>query len=784
MEAQNSTFDKKSLLLLASKILNANQGTLDILKKTPICNLKTVQRNSKNIKDPAPLQSMIATISTKFPISVDAQKAKECKIPSIYLDRNDSHQYGRRRCSLEAIGWYLDRLAIPDPGVAKAIELLFKTKREEVAEHYGVDWYRAIVRFGTVHLSRQLVYTQKVLFEVPMSQRTEYLMAAVMPSLTIQYSSLDSSIISELRSLASLRIDAMLKLQSQLRLLLDYMDPKPRYLPALPDYPMSVNKVRYVYASANHLVQVPTTTARAQGNYHDFLQRLGEAVWHLLKGGEHYASIELALSSASFRGVNLQTIVDDEAESNNIYTKLLFAVMRRHITLEKKVRGFEFMQIRGEVIQEASKNLARVKFMRYFGSETIQVKGPGFIARVSRTDDAIVRIVTQKCDHEIFKRALAAVASYMKIGFTESRKRSIFAMSNETFEKALADPPGVLKMTKIEYRDAWKDYQGGGKIVFEDYVEAVPRERREALVEGCSLKVPGVQVFDITAPRNYPILPIEFRNNTNLFIDFLAPGKRLTSKIRYYISRNHFQEMMDKVNSDDFNWQNYSIYVGVPDAHKVAIAASARAALKTLMGHTTLRALIAYLYCFCHYPKRVYGEIQDDLRFRWYNTLDLTLYMSSGDATIRDGLVTVAGEGIGAMPPSDLDSIIPVLLPGFRLIMDNTLPAKVMSLNRANDLGKTMPQGARIKVFLFGKDHVFERTDRHRLDVLKTLSTRIKDRTLPEGLLNLVNLSKRAHDAAEVSTIPVKQPRLEEEDSEQSLMEAWDDSDGEIDDDL
>lgn len=784
MSNPEHNFDKKSLLALATKIIGASQGTLNVLCGTPICNLKTVQRNAKNTKDPAPLQSMIATISTKYPISVDAAKAKRLKIPSQYLDRNDNHQYGRRRCSLEAITWYLDNVATPNDEIKAAIDVLFRGKRKEVADHYAIDWLSARIRFGRTLLNRQLVETQEVVFNVPQNQKTDYLMAAVMPHLTIIYPHLDKTIIRDLRMLETLSSTAKLTLQSQLRLLLDFMDPKPRYMPALPDYPMAVNKVRYVYASAHHLVQVSRAAVQAQGSYHQIIQSVGQMVWYLLHDGHRPNDINAKLSCATFRSVPFQLILDAEQDRSSMYPKLLFAVMGRAVDIEKKIRGFSFLPFSGTTEQEMTKNRAGVNFARYIGTEKLQIMGPGFIAHVTRVDDMYTRVVLQQCDVEDFKKAMAALHVYLKRGFQESWKRSIRAMTEEIYNYVIRNIHQALDLRPSELRDMFSTYTSTDRFVFEEYIEPLPKLRRQASVDRTTINIVGQQGFQVTRPRTYPLLPIDFRVDASMFADFLAPPRRLLRKIQFYCAPGNFAVLMRHITENNYNWRNDCIREGVNETQRVSVASTSRAILQSLRDHQELRAAIAFYYCFSGHPTRLYGEVGEDVNFLWFGSHPINLSLSRGDVQVVNGVFTVMGQPADVVKEETYFEALPVLLPGFKLLLDYQGPSRVMSYQRAFELSKQMKPGSIIKVFMFGKDLILERSDRHLLDVTRTINTRMHSHTMPLALEGLVNLSKRIHDEADLSQIPVKRVREEEGfemeavmEEDQDSMEEYDDSD-------
>lgn len=54
---------KRILMELVNRINNAGVGSIKILRTTPLNDLKSVKRASKNMKDPNPLMSTMSNIS-------------------------------------------------------------------------------------------------------------------------------------------------------------------------------------------------------------------------------------------------------------------------------------------------------------------------------------------------------------------------------------------------------------------------------------------------------------------------------------------------------------------------------------------------------------------------------------------------------------------------------------------------------------------------------------------------------------------------------------------------
>lgn len=88
-----------------SKILKAKKKSIEILRKTPMNGLTIVECSSKCVKDPSPLTSTMVSLSRKFLLSIDKEKAIRYKVPEGLIHKveqkktEDMHRHGRVLCT-------------------------------------------------------------------------------------------------------------------------------------------------------------------------------------------------------------------------------------------------------------------------------------------------------------------------------------------------------------------------------------------------------------------------------------------------------------------------------------------------------------------------------------------------------------------------------------------------------------------------------------------------------------------------------------------------------------
>lgn len=107
---------KRLFMSTIQKILEATDNSIKILQNNNMGNYTLIERCSKNTKDPNPLSSTIAQLSTKFPITASKEAITRYRMPQeLYPEKSpeDMHLHGRIRCSLKAIDWWLLESPLP-----------------------------------------------------------------------------------------------------------------------------------------------------------------------------------------------------------------------------------------------------------------------------------------------------------------------------------------------------------------------------------------------------------------------------------------------------------------------------------------------------------------------------------------------------------------------------------------------------------------------------------------------------------------------------------------------
>lgn len=213
-----------------------------MMRTKPINSLRVISRNARNIKDPNPLQTMLMTLSCPFPVSVDTQRAKKAGIPSHLFrkDRDgnrtsDNHYSGSSLVKYEALEWWLEHSPLPSPSATDVINIMRKAHRREAELYYSIDWGMSKVQFGRMSLQRKPIATKTVDVSLSRNLREAAIEQIFLPEQTVDYIQIPGSVMEELRKMVNENLHTGMLIATQLRILMNQLNPNYRYLPVMAD---------------------------------------------------------------------------------------------------------------------------------------------------------------------------------------------------------------------------------------------------------------------------------------------------------------------------------------------------------------------------------------------------------------------------------------------------------------------------------------------------------------------------------------------------------------------
>uniref|UniRef100_A0AAT9JA19 Polymerase PB2 n=1 Tax=Cryptocercus meridianus orthomyxovirus 2 TaxID=3133493 RepID=A0AAT9JA19_9ORTO len=737
---------KEVLLSLCKKIKEANRGSIDILRTQPVCNLKIVQRRAKNIKDPNPLSSMMSTISTKYPLSVDIERASKVGLPREFLYLKDAHQHGRVLCKLEAVDWYLNNSKAPTNDIKKAIDILFETKRNQVKFYYSFDWSRARISHGETYIQRSLINMQESSIKIPRNQKVEYIMACMMPQYILDYGQLNKDLLDDLKKIRDLNLLSKMTIQSQLRILMNTLDEKPRFVPCLVNASVEVNRIRHAFATNRYKIHVENISSRGRSSNKELLTKLGQSLWLIIEKGESLPKIHSYVRDASHEGRSIISCIENEPNLEGMFINYLMVFMGKSIIASSTIGNFTFTPINGKTVTHRMKGKNGVFFNTYQGIEMIQFKGRYVRGIFKHDGDIIMGINMTKSDAMGVKDAIMAIAEYCKIWFAKAQGKTLRILKRNVREMYNKEPWKLINLDRISWRKVTRQ-ENIGVLRFSEEVDQRQPPKVYGKISKGNIILENGNILIIEKPFKAPMLPESLEIQGSAFNDYLPPRIRFSRKIEYYV-HNHMR-LRKCILDGIFTWENDSISLGIPSLIRRKVALTAQHHLNLAINLDIDIHILSFFYCFANTNPGFINTEETITDFIWFSNYKMDFLMQTGGFRITDGEVMIFNSKLRSFEKEEMKALTPCLLPGYKFLIDPNENVEFKSPNYLIRMEKKIKQGSQFNISLYGKTFLVVRDKTANAALLKTISRNmqsIKSSVIFEQMLSFSNSLKRRAD--------------------------------------
>lgn len=730
MENKKDDEAKKRLMLLCSKINKLPKGSHEILQKVPICNLRQIERQAKNVKDPSPLQTMMASISEKYPISVDSEKAKAIGMPISLLGPTDTHRFGRQLAKKEAINWFITHSANPTEGVKRAIDICYKNHRKMASDFYNWDWSCARISMGLQQLRREVVRTNTVLVDAPKGSRNDLIIAAMFPDNIIRWANIDMQLLEELKTVLGDISEAKLPLLHQMRLLSSMMDPKERMLPITSSVHPSCQYFRHSFSSYYHIVKVVQKNPHASERTGELGDTIGRAIAWRASQGVSIIKLRDSLNKATIVGNTPRTIALMTKEPG-VFRDLFRTVMGVASPVVIEVKGTKMYPQGGKIRSVRLQNRIGTHFYAYEGREEVIFSYSSTPVMFVHNGSLLGSLKILKGNGRILGQIVARIALMLKIGWLSSRKRSIRMMQMECFDNATKEPWIALStmvgytVSKSEYRRKSLNSENFACVEFINEFPNIGPRAVDCIIEWPHLIYGNGMTITVARPLQYPSLPAAVDFKDMVFSDHFAPADRLKHKIGFFLVPGNYTRMMERAYERDFEWENEGIREGVQGANKDKIHGTARSLFQRMMcdDNTLDTRILIILYLFASNANVVVSADQHMPTFQWYGSISIDLRATSGILTINDHGILVNG----VLMKSETTRLKPETLlqfvPGWQIVSEPkhrvpTVPFRVLQ-------DRTFSEGRVVSVGVFGRLIYLQRSAASVENYLATINRQI-----------------------------------------------------------
>nr|UMO75735.1 MAG: polymerase PB2 [Hainan orthomyxo-like virus 2] len=635
-----SEYRKELLLKLAQKVNNASDEAINILRGTMACNYRAIERGSKNLKDPSPLQSMLVAITQKFPIAIDYEWAVEHKIPAEYtIGKTKSYMFDKHRsdrilCKLETIQWVIDNITVTEADL-KAQALLWKNQRKMVEDFSKIRW-TGKVTFGRIDHVRANVRTNVPEVEVPYGLRNTVIKGILLPDRMLP----QSPIVKERTEAVKRKIDQLdevpLKLLSQVNIIRSSMDTKNRTIPIL----TSLNPILIPHRHAischdcvnDYVWMGGEERASAFDENLTLIGNICGSACNDFPDPQSVHSLSKALQLATLDGMKLLELVrGSEAESNGI--KILKALLKMPISNEIVYKG-----IRMSLLSSAStiqyNEVNGVTRAVYPQPETFSFSYKNLRGTFSKSRWIVQAVsVNFTEDYDDLHYLLIRIATYCDCGITQVKGTNKTQVMNRRIEKYCEDNLDELYQAANLLQRLKKGERSVGIIHLTEDSAYQKGTEVESSIHCRNGKVTfNFGRMSIKAVKFRKLLPSGFKCKSFMLLEYWPVIDGLYETISYFAC--HPNHMMDYYNQNDFESLTAHIKRRIePQADREAICSTANMLFSRMM-HRGIDCdeAKAFLFVFC-------GPLKEELAIATefkYATHDISLVMGTSDI-VRPG---------------------------------------------------------------------------------------------------------------------------------------------------
>jgi hypothetical protein len=241
-----------------------------IIRERKMYHAKLIERSSRCTKDPNPLATTMILLNQKYPIALSVPETKKYGIPKTFLaptnnpSSEDSHRHDHVLARMEVINWWIENSEMPNEQNVRLSDILFMQSDKDVSSYFAQNWSKSSLKWGTPILQRNKVRTKEPIVDIPQHLRVSAIKEMFFPHYTVPNVSLPPSIVTELKEKMNVVLEDNLPLSKQVRIVLNSLDPKERYLPTLASSGDNNIPIKHAIVH-NNLVVVNYQTTKPQG---------------------------------------------------------------------------------------------------------------------------------------------------------------------------------------------------------------------------------------------------------------------------------------------------------------------------------------------------------------------------------------------------------------------------------------------------------------------------------------------------------------------------------------
>nr|UVF62198.1 MAG: PB2 [Bat faecal associated orthomyxo-like virus 1] len=722
-ESSKENNPKKTVLMyLCDKIKNCSNEAIKIMRTKPINSLKVITRNARNIKDPNPLQTMLMTLSTPYPLAIDKQRALRYNIPEDLLKTDDSrkqaedsHYKGRILAKREALDWWIEKSPVPNSVGVEVINVLRTFSRNEVALYKSINWSGTKLQFGRCSLQRVRVPTRQTELKLSKEQREASIEQIFAPDSTIPYIEIPNTIMEVIKNLLKKHTHANMMLATQIRILANQMDPNYRFLLMQPGAGETTATLRHgLYQRTWEVTGISFDESAKSNEINNAIKSICDSFLDLaIRRVEDYEAAKLSLTSIKIFNIPLSTALREGSVPNIDSTKLVKSILEIPFPFEHQYSGVNFSPDDSKLVI-INRKTGNLEYNLYMGREKVffdYQDTRGFF--VHNADSLYSMVLTFSTEEEV-RKVFASVAVYCRIGLhNHGGCQSLSEAFEEIYANAFEKPWTLFP--QIGQKAFWKILRNDNPerakefaryLTVREEVEYSKRWSGKMIVSlnPLTLKERGSnKTIMPKLPSNPPLIPPSVDVPESPFYAYLDPKRRLQSLVKLYM--RNISQVRICISNKNFNYLNGCIHQLNQNYQAYKFSRLCRSVVETLNSREESEShdgMIALTYCFAGLHETANeeeNECLDPFLFNWVEGITISLLGERGDFISSNEGLFLFGAPITKSRVERL-MLYPGALPGFVIHPYRGEDLQIRSKQWLRENYENVKDGARFIVFI------------------------------------------------------------------------------------
>lgn len=607
MEAESNNSDKHILLQTARLILSSSDEAIQILSDNSMSNAKSIERNSRSIKDPDPLSSALANNSMKWPITINVDRMS--KIVNMSTDdvaNWDSRKYRRKQCKFGVVDKWIESPSNISEVDREAITNLFNHKKKRYDEILKVEWKKITFRIMNVSLDRLSIPTNPDHMDIPKDMREDAITQVLCGDSVIEYRKIPEEYKAAIKEVISKYHFNSASIPNLINFIKSHLDPKIRTIPSLPGMTSSFVDISHVLVQPRYKA---INLSPYIGKEKSRNQLVTKACLPVLENYHKNTSINQVrnhLENILIYDMSVFNLLPDCDE--NVYVKSCKALCGLPIKPEIESLGIKMSPHPARTKPVERKHvMSGMNYIVMEGEETISFTHHHSNGSFTHNGTIIYSISMKKTSPIIIREIISKIAAFCKVNIEGCSMRSMKMIRNrlrrDHYEKPwlcihATHKEWTLGMRRLEDLPIDNEIRIGklNLVPSIDYVASPPISVR--VVEGIGYSSTGQEVLQI--PKvTAEVWPASIDTTMTLFFDYLHPVQILIRSINHILF--HSAHYLKQARERKWTPPSRRIYNYVEPLLRDSVRETAKVMVTSLISGAITKDLFLFsvLYTFC-----------------------------------------------------------------------------------------------------------------------------------------------------------------------------------------